>query len=45
MVVIRLLPGWMTVIWMFALVVAAAVTVFIRRVHEAAVLIRAGLSH
>ncbi len=41
MVVIQLPPDWMTVIWMSALVVAAAGAVLVRRVHEAAVSIRA----
>jgi hypothetical protein len=40
-VVIQLPPGWMMVIWMSALVVAAAGAVFMRRVHEAAVSIKA----
>jgi hypothetical protein len=40
-VVIRLLPGWMMVIWMSTLVVAAAGAVLVRRVHEAALSIRA----
>jgi hypothetical protein len=40
-VVIQLLPGWMMVIWMSALVVAAVGAVFVRVVHEATVLTRA----
>ncbi len=39
MVVVRLLPGWMTEIWISALVVDAAGAVFVR--HEADVLMRA----
>jgi hypothetical protein len=40
MVVIQLPPGWMMVIWISALVVVVTGDVVIRRVHEAAVLIR-----
>jgi hypothetical protein len=40
-VVIQSPPGWMTVIWMSALVVVVAGAVCVRRVHEATVLIRA----
>ncbi len=39
--VIQLPPGWMTVIWMSVMVVAAVGAVFVRRVHEAAELLRA----
>ncbi len=41
MVVIRLPPGWMTVIWMSALVMVVAGAVLVRRVRDAAVLIKA----
>jgi hypothetical protein len=40
MVVIQLPPGWMTMIWMSALVLVVAEAVIVRRVHEATVLIR-----
>jgi hypothetical protein len=40
-VVILLPPGWIMVIWMSTLVMAAAGAVFVRRVHEAIMSIRA----
>jgi hypothetical protein len=40
-VVIQMPPGWMPAIWISALVVIVAGEVFVRRVHEATVLIRA----